>query len=295
MTAKAKLTNLQIVELSGVDRPCHAPALVALMKRAVDEDTPATNDAITTPHDKSTRMAPMQKAGSIMTLDEALAEIEDLKAKLAAKSEETDDAEKRADLSDAQKAHLSTLAKSDAKAFLALSRSDRDAVIAKALEADPVLHACADGTEIRKSHGPLMLKLAKAADEADKIAKAEREAREATELKKEAADTIGALAGSDEVHMAVLKAVKGIADEKVRADAIATLKAANMAMASKSIAPGANDGSEPSHKAPQGELDALVAKHMAEHKVDKTAATAAVLNTPDGARLYGAIVKALRA
>lgn len=244
-------------------------------------------------HQKSTRLT-QTKESAAMTLDEALAEIEDLKAKLAAKSEEKDDAEKRASLTDGQRAHLKALDKADAKAFLAKSSADRNLEIAKALEANPIEFTCADGTEIRKSHGPLMLKLAKQADEALKAAQVEKAAREETELRKRAADTIGALAGTDEVHMALLKAAEGIADEKVRTDAIATLKAANMAMATKSVAAGANDGTEPSHKAPQGELDALVAKHMAEHKVDKTAATAAVLSTPDGARLYGAIVKALR-
>lgn len=288
--------RFKISEISLVDRPAMTPALIAYVKRDSDEEKVSPTRTITvapSAHQKSTRLT-QTKESAAMTLDEALAEIEDLKAKLAEKAEEKDDAEKRADLTDAQKAHLATLGKGDAKAFLAKSAADRNLEIAKALESNPVEFTCADGTEIRKSHGPLMLKLAKQADEALKAAQVEKAAREETELRKRATDTIGALAGKDEVHMALLKSVEGIADEKVRTDAIATLKAANMAMATKSVAPGANDGSEPSHKAPQGELDALVAKHMAEHKVDKTAATAAVLNTPDGARLYGAIVKALR-
>jgi hypothetical protein len=113
---------------------------------------------------KSTRKGPLKKADT-MTLDEALAEIEDLKAKLAAKSEETEEAEKRASLTDGQRAHLKALDKADAKAFLAKSFAEREAVLAEIAKANgEVYKSTRTGQSFRASDDPRLVEMAKQAD-----------------------------------------------------------------------------------------------------------------------------------
>lgn len=156
-------------------------------------------------------------------------------------------------LSEAQKAHYDTLTGKDAEAFLEKSYAERSADVQKALDADTVVFKGElTGIEVRKSQGDFALKLAKSAEDSEKRARdaanavaVEKAAREAVELSKRAKETMPNLAGSDEVHCAVLKAVESIADETLRGEAIAALKAANEAARSREVAKGVNAGNPP--------------------------------------------------
>lgn len=197
-------------------------------------------------------------------------------------------------LTEAQHAHYSKLAAADAEAFLAKSSAERDAVLADVAKADPVVYKTASGIEVRKSHGDVALQLAKQADEnaaqvakATEIANVEKAAREATELAKRAAEIMPNLAGSDAVHCAILKAVESIVDEKLRGEAIQALKGANAIAKSQASAPGHNPGADPQPESSAvAKLDAVTAKYMADHKVDRPTARVEVLKTAEGKRLY---------
>jgi hypothetical protein len=201
------------------------------------------------------------------------------------------DAMKIVVLTEAQHAHYSKLSSDDAEAFLAKSSVDRDADVSKAAALDVELYKCDDGTIIRKSQGQALADMAKRADDAMKIAKAEVASRELVELKKRAADMLGALAGTDEVHVELLKAAESISDEAKRTGAIEALKAANAAMVAAGTAKGVNPGADPVIENPQAEYDAAVTKAMADHKVDRFKAADMVLATKRGIELYAAINK----
>jgi hypothetical protein len=196
-------------------------------------------------------------------------------------------------LTEAQHAHYSKLAAADAEAFIAKSSAERDAVLAEIAKADPVVFKGElTGFEVRKSQGDFALKLAESAEKSAKQAKdalaaaeIEKAAREATELKKRAAETMPHLAGSDDVHCAILKAVESIADEKLRGEALTALKAANDAAKSRSVAKGVNPGADPVEQTASEKLDEITMKYAADHKVDRPTARVEVLKTVEGKRL----------
>ena len=196
-------------------------------------------------------------------------------------------------LTEAQHAHYSKLSGEAAESFLAKSFDEREGVLADIAKSDPVVFkGDLTGVEVRKSQGELALKLAqsleateKRARDASAMAEVEKSARELTELKKRAAETMPNLAGSDDVHCAILKAVESIADEKLRGEAITALKAANDAAKSREKAPGFG-GTDPEAESAVTKLDALTAKHMADHKVDRPTARVEVMKTAEGKRLY---------
>jgi hypothetical protein len=204
-------------------------------------------------------------------------------------------------LSEAQHAHYQKLAPADAEAFVGKTSAERDVELQKAKDADPIVYKTASGVEVRKSHGDIALMLAKQADEqsvalakATEIANTEKSARELVELTKRANDTLGALAGADAVHVDVLRAVESIADATKRDAAIATLKAANAVMKSRSKAPGSGGSETPTSDDPAVMLEALATKIATEQKVDIAKARDLALETTEGGALYGEISKRAR-
>lgn len=278
---KARLGKLVIDELSIVDRPCVEPATVMLMKRATDDESHAAAH-------ESPRPPALTRKVSTMTLDEALAEIKDLKAKLAEldKSKEDleeikDEAEKRATMTDAQRAHYKTLDKADAKAFLAKSASERDADVTKRLAGDPV-EVEFNGVEYRKSSGPAVIELAKAAKaQAEQLAKRDNEIKKAR-IRKAASEILKNAPGTDATHDFIVEQLEG------NADAMATLKGLVATSSIGKSAAGAG-GEAIVDTGPQAEFDALVAKHVEIHKCDAGTARLAVTKTERGRALYGEI------
>lgn len=68
-------------------------------------------------------------------------------------------------LSDDARAHFDTLDAGGQDAFLAKSADEQAAAIAEINKADPIIYTAKDGTQIRKSDGALMAKMAKRQDE----------------------------------------------------------------------------------------------------------------------------------
>lgn len=189
----------------------------------------------------------------------------------------------------AQREYVAKLAPADLETFLAKPDTDRDAIVAKAAEADPVAYTTKSGLAIRKSAGELAIAMAKQLDDAhEQLAKSRIEADQAR-FEKRAQEEIGHLAGETIVKVAALKALDSITDEKVRGEAIAMLKGADAAMAELAKAKGFNPGSDATNAT---DPKALFTKKLAEFAktVNKTPqiATSDFLGTREGAELYAA-------
>lgn len=195
-------------------------------------------------------------------------------------------------LTEAQHAHYSKLSGEGAEAFLAKSASDRDAIVKAAADADPIVFKGESGIEVRKSHGDLVLQLAKqndamakaAKEQADAIAKAKADL-ETEQLTKRAAADIGNLAGETAHKVAALRALDSITDQAAREGAIRMLKSADEFAKAANKAPGVNPET-PAPDGPKAQFDALVAKHATDNKVDERTARLAVVKTAEGRALY---------
>lgn len=186
-------------------------------------------------------------------------------------------------LTDAEKTHYNTLEGENQAVFLKLTPEARKDVLEKLAAQDAVVYTDEEGNEYKKSDDPRLVAMAKKADEDRKLAKTEREAREKVELEKRADEELKNLPGEQVVKMAVLKAVDGIKDEKVKKSAHELLKAGNDAL-EKSFEELGSRG-EGFQKATD-ELDALAKKHSIDHKVSYVEAYDAVMKTEDGKKLY---------
>lgn len=244
-----------------------------LTKAIVDEKTQATAKSQVDALTKSTPAAemPQVQVTKESIMDPKDQQIADLQKSLGALRK----------LSTLEHALWKSLEGADADAFLA--KSDRSADLAEFEKSNAVEYTAEDGTIYRKSQAP-MAKLHKMADD-------ERKLRLGAELKKRAADTIGALAGNDEVHVEILKAVEGIKDEAVRGAALETLKAANNAMVTKRKAPGVG-GESPTDESPVTKFNTQLAEFAKSKNMTPVKATAAFVETPEGASLYDELLAA---
>lgn len=191
-------------------------------------------------------------------------------------------------LNDAEKAYHAKQDDAGKAAFLAKSAEDRKAVldeVAKAAnDADPVVYKALDGTEFRKSDDARLVAMAKSAD-ADRKENAELRKKAAdADLRKRATDLLPNLPGTVETHMALLKSVDGITDEKEREAALTALKGQNAAMAHAFVAKG--HGGSPAQGSSDDQLDQLAKKHAEDNKMSYAKAYDAVLQTPEGQDLY---------
>ncbi len=189
-------------------------------------------------------------------------------------------------LTDAQKVFASDLAEGDERdAFVTKSDDERQRLVEKAQEADPVAYACIDGTEIRKSAGDLVIRLAKQADEATRELAVEKAARADELLAKRAETELGSLPGDDVAKSALLRAVDTIADEAVRSSVCEILKAANErgSAAFKSLGTAAKSASAVDAET---KLADLVSKRAEETGETSDKALFAVLSTAKGRSLY---------
>lgn len=171
-------------------------------------------------------------------------------------------------LSDAEKAHASTLPEDERPAFITKGRADRAAEMKAAADADPVAYECADGTVIRKSAGPVVAAQAKRIDELTKSeAISVSKARE-LEIMKRVAVEVPLLKGTDAVKAAILEAVDGIAHAETRAAAIETLKACNGALALLHKSAGHNITTADAAGSARAELRKYVAEQAAKAGAD---------------------------
>jgi hypothetical protein len=198
-------------------------------------------------------------------------------------------AERIARLSGPHKAHFDTLTGEEAESFLAKSAAERDEAVRQALADDePIWIGEVTKVAIRKRDGELALLLAKQNEaNAIELAKA-REAQQAEVYKSRARSEIAHLAKSDDVKIAVLKAIDGIADEKIRGEALAMLKGADAVMKSLGKAPGFGGADPEPCETPLERFNAKLAEFAKSIGKTPQQATSAFLHTVEGAALYKA-------
>lgn len=195
------------------------------------------------------------------------------------------------ELNDTEKAFHGKLTTDAEKSdFVNKSAAERKALMEKAADSDTVIYKSADGTEYRKSDDPRMVSLAKQADENAKVAKAAQEALTQANLEKRANEELPNLPGTPAVKAAMLKAIDSIEDEAARAEAMKTLKAGNSAIAAAFTSNG-HLGKNKDAVTAEEQLNNLAKKYSEDFKVDYTKAYDAVVQTPEGARLYSETVK----
>lgn len=168
-----------------------------------------------------------------------------------------------------------------AEEFIAKSVADRAPMIAEFAKADDVIYKAIDGTTYTKARADLA-RLHKMADD-------ERTLRLDGEFAKRAGEMFASVKCDDNSHVDLLKAIDGIADGTKRE---AVMKTVTMLVATSRLgksAAGIGGSSTPAVSAPATELDTLIAKHAVDNKISISKATNAVLDTPEGARLYAAI------
>lgn len=201
-------------------------------------------------------------------------------------------------LTDAHRAHVAKLAPDAQLAFLALDTGARDAAVSAAVAADPEVYKTRDGVSIRKSDGPVAERLARQADasavelakQGEELALAKAE-RERSALEKRATNVMSHFAKGRDVHVAVLRAIDGIADEATRKSAIEMLTAGNAALKEAGAPRGIEmAGHGGKGDGPEAQLNAMAKKYAADHGVTFAKAYVTVLETEAGAQLYNQTV-----
>ena len=191
-----------------------------------------------------------------------------------------------------ERTHFDTLDEEGKKKFLVKSGDDRksemDAVKKAATDADPVVYTTADGVELRKSVGEVVIALAKSNDTIRKENKELRDKSAQDALEKRAEEELKFLPGDLPTRAAMLKAIDGISDVAQREAAHNALKAQNTAMSDAFKARG--HGGQPAAGSSEGELDSLSKAYAKEHNVSEAVAYAKVLETDKGKSLYGETV-----
>ena len=184
-------------------------------------------------------------------------------------------------MNDAEKALYAELDSKEKTAFLKLDADGRKAEVEKTISEDPVIYTDTAGNEYRKSDDQRIVSSAKRADAAEKIAKDEREKREDLDLAKRAEKELDNLPGEEAVKTALLKAVDGIEDEKIREGVTALIKAGNSGLEEAFKKVGATGEAENDLNA---EYEKLSEEYAKEKEVDLVIAKAEVLTDTDKGR-----------
>lgn len=192
-------------------------------------------------------------------------------------------AEQLASLNDAQRAVHSELQGSDADAFLAKTPAERQAVVAKRADSNPVIETV-DGQEFRKNDDPRLLKMAKALKEQREETAEAKKVSKAQRLQKRAGEELAHLPGKDEHKVALLDVVESMPAEQ-RTEVEKMLKAADAGMAAAFARKGATG--TPDQIQGEEKIEAI-AKSIREKLPNLTPeqAYAKALQTPEGKEAY---------
>jgi hypothetical protein len=196
----------------------------------------------------------------------------------------------KADLTDAEKAHMKTMSDGDADDFATKSKADRAKAMEKAAAGDETFTASTGAVISKKAVGDGAYALLKSQDEALKkmqgdlaIEKAEREN---AAFAKRAADELGHLSGPIEKKAALLKGIAGL-PEAERVYATELLKGAD-AMAKAGFAKMGHRDASDQDADPSSRLDKMAKARMETAKEDYATAYDAVCKTEEGRTLYKA-------
>ena len=183
-------------------------------------------------------------------------------------------------LSAAHREHYEGLDDVDKAAFLAKSAEEQAKEVAETGDpepntpapadpvdksADPVVYTAKDGTQVRKSDGALVLRMAKQLDQQAQELLGMRVEKADNTFAKQADEVVPLLKGEAPTRTALMKAVGSIADEVQRQKVLETLKAANEAMALTAKNRGTSAGShgaDGNGERAADQLDALTKSYM---------------------------------
>ena len=288
------MKEFTIAEISAVDEPAQAPALMSIMKsrsgNEPDSPAPVSKKEANMPKTAEELQAELTKSADDLT--KAQGTIEELKKK-------ADRAGTLAELTDLQKAYFNTLDDNSKDAFLAKSASDRASEVENFEEnkkaKDPVIYKAKDGTEYRKSDDARLVEMAKRDDVREaEMAKMRDEAANAA-FEKVASTAYAKFRGEVSTKVALAKAVAGIDDETTRDAVKVMLKAAHDAVGLTLTEIGGTSDNYAGDDLPvtgttkaqaEAQLDTLAKKYATDNQVDYAKAYTAVLETGEGQSLY---------
>lgn len=275
------MRKFTIHEISGVDRPAQEPAMMVLMKRAPNKDTPnggSTKTKETDMADEKEQKAAIEKAVSDAVAVATASMAEKYAGELALQKS-------LASLTDAEKV---VYAKADEKGkaeWLKKSSAERAAEILKAADSDPVVYKAADGTEFKKSDDPRLVAMAKRNDDQAKDLAVEKAAREDATFAKRAGTELAHLKGTEKAKISLLKSVDRITDETERKEVAEILKAADAVM--KGTFKKLGSGGDNAETDANTQIETLAKKYQeANPSVTYATAYSEVLKTEEGKRLY---------
>lgn len=227
-------------------------------------------------------MADTNPAAVEKKLEEAVNKVSDLEKKLAK-------AEAFGQLNDTQRAYYAKLSDAEQSAFLAKNNTERDTVIQKAAESDPVVYTSADGTEFRKSDGRTA-DMAKRLDEQAAQLRKSQEAVENATFEKAAGEKMNNLPGDTATKIGLLKAVSGIPDEAVRAKVSEIIAAANTAMSGAFDRDGTSEGQNTEESGAEDEIQKIADGILKDSpSMNPAEAYVKALETPAGRKAYAKI------
>jgi hypothetical protein len=255
------------------------PAILDLSKQATagapDPTAASTSsgvpaDSVGTVHNEAT----MSKENDQTVDNEAVAK------QLVEITKRAERAESVSELNDAQRGIFKSLDAEGQDAFLALTPEQRIAEVAKAADANAVVHTDLDGVEYRKSDDPRLVQLAKRADGERTARLAGEVVAKAADLRKRAEGLVG-IPGTIEVRMSILKGIDML-PEADQAPALEALQAQDAGLAEAFKRQGT--AAVPSTV---NELDTIAKKiRDADPSLSPEQAMAKALETPEGSEAY---------
>jgi hypothetical protein len=297
MTKKLKIHKARIDELSAVDRPAQAGALVTIMKRAdplssaiqkaLEENTGNGDDAVIESIQSLLNKAASggkQSDEDTMPTDNPAdkdaakkdTELGDMQKSLDSLQVQLKKAQALAELNDSEKSFYKSLDADKQEAFLSKSASDRAQEVEMHKSADPVVYVSeATGEKFHKSAGDQMIAMAKRLDAAEKMAKANQEAAQMERFSKRASDEMPNIAGESSAKVQFYKHLDGASDE-VKSFAAAMIKSHNELLAKSSTMTGTAAGNDDSGADANQKLVKMAKAHAKEHDVDYDTAFIAV-------------------
>lgn len=255
--------------------PPVAPSVVIVSARAPDPNSPPS---------RATHTVKSEEQAMATEQENRIAELE---KQLAV-------AKQHGSLTDAQRTHLLTLRGSEADAFLAKSKTERDVVLADIEKANEVVYKSeVTGEVFRKNDDRRLIEMAKSNDEIRTQLKAAEVAKRDAEFAKRGSEVLTHVAKGvkGDIPARIMKAVNAeFADPKEYEEAVAALKSLNFAAAQLSKSTGVNPQIDPNQpESAQQQLDRLATDYAKANNVSFTKAQSAVLDTAEGARLYSQI------
>lgn len=270
---KRRINKFSLNEISIVGKPAQESALIAITKSASDSNG---DDSMSKELE-----AKLQKSQD---------QINSLEILVKEQMTTIDTLNKINGLSAEVRQYYSSLDAAEQTVFISKSATQQEAEMQNAKLANSIVYKDRHGIEFRKSDDPRLVQMAKDADSQAEIIKNMEKQNEDLRIQKMVND-FKFLPGDEATRHALVKAIDGISDEALKKAAFESLKSKNDAHSQMFKTHGiSGDGAAEVILKAENELDELVQKHMQTNtNLSMEAAYDAVLQTPEGAKLYDRI------